>query len=231
MGLDGVEMLLDVEQTFGISIADAEAESLLTPRALISLVCNKLNASSDSVSCPSIAAFCLLRPHLLQCSGKKRSEIRPSTKLEALFPKKNRRLAWMRIQDAIPGTTLPALEWRFGKAKLYGYQYVSLIGFIALAAVAGNEKIVCAGIYILLIGLLLSIIFYAKISPHFSNDFPEEMQTVRQLVERAMLNRQKNSGEWTRSLVRLKCREIIRHHLGQTDFDDDAEFVRDLGMD
>jgi acyl carrier protein len=42
MGMESVEIVIRVEETFGIKISDAEAEIILTPRQLIELVMAKV---------------------------------------------------------------------------------------------------------------------------------------------------------------------------------------------
>ncbi|GAA5495946.1 acyl carrier protein [Rubritalea halochordaticola] len=47
MGLDGVELIMAVEEEFGVSLDDAEVASLRTPRDLIAAVWKKLEACHD----------------------------------------------------------------------------------------------------------------------------------------------------------------------------------------
>ena len=47
MGLDSVEILLGWEAALGVTIADAEAEVLVTPRQVIDLLAAKLGATDD----------------------------------------------------------------------------------------------------------------------------------------------------------------------------------------
>lgn len=41
MGLDAVELVMAIEEEFGIDISDAEAEAMATPRALIDFIWGK----------------------------------------------------------------------------------------------------------------------------------------------------------------------------------------------
>jgi acyl carrier protein len=47
MGLELVEIIIDIEQRFGIDIPDRVAGQLRTPRQLIDHVCTRLGASDD----------------------------------------------------------------------------------------------------------------------------------------------------------------------------------------
>ena len=90
MGMDGVEIVMAVEETFDIHIEDAEAEKLLTPRQLIDLVQSKVAVATASV-CLTQRAFNLLRKSLLRHGGWKRSEIRPARRLSELINCNQRR--------------------------------------------------------------------------------------------------------------------------------------------
>jgi hypothetical protein len=57
MGLDGVELVMSIEEGFGVTITDAEAEACAaTPAAVIDLVYGKLRASDQRV-CVSQRGF------------------------------------------------------------------------------------------------------------------------------------------------------------------------------
>jgi hypothetical protein len=49
MGMDGVEIVMAVEDAFDITIADKEAEKIVTPRDLIELVMAKVRKSDMAV--------------------------------------------------------------------------------------------------------------------------------------------------------------------------------------
>ena len=91
MGLDGVEIVMAVEEAFDISIEDADAEKLLTPRQLIDLVQSKVAGATASV-CLTQRAFNLLRKSLRRHGGWKRSEITPARRLSELINRNQRRL-------------------------------------------------------------------------------------------------------------------------------------------
>ena len=46
MGLDGVEIVMDVEDHFGITIADGEAEQIRTVGELLALIQARLDAAA-----------------------------------------------------------------------------------------------------------------------------------------------------------------------------------------
>jgi len=56
MGLDSVELVLDIEETFEIVLSDEEAEKALTPGILTDIVFSKVNNSCSALSCRSQSA-------------------------------------------------------------------------------------------------------------------------------------------------------------------------------
>src|SRR5687768_10620322 len=90
MGMDGVEIVMAVEDAFDIRIEDAEAETLVTPRQLIELIQAKVTNVETSV-CLSHRAFNWLRRHLMQQWNIPRNRITPGTKLATLIPPPKRK--------------------------------------------------------------------------------------------------------------------------------------------
>ena len=60
MGLDSVELVMRVEERFGIEIHDSEAEPIRTPGMLVDLVFSKLQTGPQNY-CASQRAFYVLR--------------------------------------------------------------------------------------------------------------------------------------------------------------------------
>ncbi len=53
MGLGGVELVIAIEETFGITISDADAEGLVTPRILIDYVISAVGSAPKARPCLS----------------------------------------------------------------------------------------------------------------------------------------------------------------------------------
>ncbi|HEY5043547.1 MAG TPA: hypothetical protein VIK53_16270 [Verrucomicrobiae bacterium] len=68
MGLDAVEIVMKVEETFDIAIEDREAEKILTPHALIELVMSKVGRTDRAV-CLTQRAFHCFRASLIRNAG------------------------------------------------------------------------------------------------------------------------------------------------------------------
>ena len=56
MGLDGVEIVMDVEDHFGITIKDEEAERVRTVNDLVALVGSRIRNAHSAV-CPTVSSF------------------------------------------------------------------------------------------------------------------------------------------------------------------------------
>ena len=77
MGLDGVELLLAVEEEFGVAIADADAIGLTTPALLAEYVSARLgDRARNAAVCTSSRAFYLLRQALMETGAISRRQLR-----------------------------------------------------------------------------------------------------------------------------------------------------------
>ncbi len=111
MGLDLVELTMEVAETFGIAIPDADAAGILTVGELHRYVVEKLRAGEATLTmsgCPSRAAFYRLRRALVEGLGADRRGIRPETPMGSLVAPRGRRASWDRLEQAL-GVRLPRL--------------------------------------------------------------------------------------------------------------------------
>ena len=108
MGLDGVELVMDVEDRFGTSFPDAEVERMQTVGDLHNFVMARIR-SQHSVACPAAAMFYPIRKILVDEFGLDRSLIRPSTNLESLVDENHRGEFWRTIESSL-ATRLPRLR-------------------------------------------------------------------------------------------------------------------------
>lgn len=104
---DTVVLIMEVEDCFGVSIPDNDAEKIKTVGDLFDCVRQKVNVS-DSAECLTAKAFYKLRRSLMHVTGWKRDSIRPDTQLDELLPKANRQRQWVELQEHL-GLELPQL--------------------------------------------------------------------------------------------------------------------------
>ncbi|MBB3207172.1 acyl carrier protein [Rhodopirellula rubra] len=104
MGLDAVEILMDVEDHFGITIRSTESERVRTVGDLVAVIQKRIDATRSAV-CPSLASFFNLRRRVREIAADDGLRIRTRTRVvDVLNPSQRRQLwSWLGdLQDASP---------------------------------------------------------------------------------------------------------------------------------
>ncbi len=109
MGLDLVEIMIRVEERFGISIPDEEVPGLLSAGHLHDVVVHELFGRRVS-GCPTRAAFYRLRRGLVSVLGVERRSVRPSTAIAELIPRRSRRRTWKLLRQELALNLPPLLQ-------------------------------------------------------------------------------------------------------------------------
>ncbi len=134
MGLDSVEILMKVEDTFGIKIPDREAEQIITVGDFHNSVWRHLSGK-HSAKCKSQNLFYKLRKSFVETFNFSPRQLDLETSPEEIFPKINRRQVYSRYANAT-NLKLPELvltkPWAtllstFGIATIIGGLITSLI--------------------------------------------------------------------------------------------------------
>jgi acyl carrier protein len=99
MGLDSVELVMEIEDEFGISVPDADAELIETAGQLHAYVCHRLRPVAPGV-CPSARASFLLRRTLVAHGPVTRAAVRPSSRIAELIRPEFRH-RWPAVATAI----------------------------------------------------------------------------------------------------------------------------------
>lgn len=133
MGLESVELILNVEDAFGIQISDQEASKIITIGELFQAILDKLK-QARSGECMTAKMFYRLRRALSALTGVSRRAVRPDTLLEPLVPLKRRRAFWSTLGQVLK-LDLPPL---YRPSWLVGTLVFVILGLIALAIVAAN---------------------------------------------------------------------------------------------
>ena len=100
MGLDGVEMLMAIEDEFQIVITEEEIYYCTTPKKMCTVIWSKLRQSKKS-HCPSQHGFYSVRNAILKNTEVQRKDIRPKMELNRVLPVKNRKEKWEKIINKI----------------------------------------------------------------------------------------------------------------------------------
>jgi acyl carrier protein len=138
MGLDAVELIMRVEEEFGIEITDGEAEQVATVGGLHKLVVSKIEPQSLNVCLTSVAFF-RTRRALMDVLSIPKHRIRPSTAIESVLREQDRAQLWASVRKA-SSLAMPDLETAW---LLYGNQYrsgVETVGDLAGEVLALNYK-------------------------------------------------------------------------------------------
>lgn len=118
MGLDGVELVLSVEETFGISIPDSVAFEMTTPAMMISFVQQAVSARPERKACISQRAFHKVRASLMKATGVGRRDVTLKTPIKRLFSGPQRTDHWRDFKGYAGLHDLPNLgfvsSWLFG---------------------------------------------------------------------------------------------------------------------
>lgn len=237
MGLDGVELVMAVEEEFGCDIDDAAAEKMRTPRDMIDYVCATLRAAHDG--CASQQAFYRVRRVLMELTGRPRREISPATPIEELFP--GRRVYdrdWSRVRDAAsPGLTVSRLAlpgcllWPCGTLPvavlflgLWLGMPFSSVGEVSRFVVVSSIGAPGCWLILYLAGLQVVGRNVAR------GRIADGIITLRDLAPPFL---QSASGRnWTRDNVAARVKQLVKDQLGISEekYREDADFIRDLGI-
>lgn len=232
MGTDGVEIVMDCEERFGIAIEDGEAEAVRTPRMLIDLIVSKLALATEA-RCQSQRAFYHLRRAIVQMTGEPRRAIAPSSNIRAFLKQSTEAEFWAHLQQATASRAWPKLD--LSSSLEFGRNF-ALVVAISLTTVAlfaqlrrgylSLESVATAWTIVTLLLLALAAIG----SRPFKLRIPGRIQTLRDIVPFITSSPAIN---WTRPEVAAAVREIVMQTLSAPEdrYHEDADFVRDLGLE
>jgi acyl carrier protein len=131
MGLDIVEVVLEIERAFEVRLVDDDYQRCATVGGMRDVIVEKLRATGRVASrlspCLSTAAFCKMRQALISVSSLDRRRIHPSAGVAGLIDVSIRRRVWRQWQQAL-GMGLPRLQrpWTvvFAASVVVGSSYV-----------------------------------------------------------------------------------------------------------
>lgn len=232
MGLDGVELVMECEDEFGISIPDAEASAVRTPGQLTRLVERLLQQDGRTASfraCPSAQLFYEMRRGLV-AGGFARDRIRPDATLNEIFETPDRVRQGARCPNPAVriGTERTAADLLVfgllasltaGIAACLMYATYSHFGVTA-SATAFPPVLFVAVLTIASCWMRRSRLAQPKLS-------------LRILIDEQLDSSRSVGFDDEEALIWLKVRNIVAEQLGiaVADVTPDADFVRDLGLE
>jgi acyl carrier protein len=229
LGLDIVEMILEIEDEFDIRFVEAELQEVETVWDLHLLVCGKLGIEAyrrpQARGCPSSRAFYRLRSAMVETLGVPRRSIAPRTRLTDI-PRLFRR--WRQVGQKA--------RLRFPARAVNVYQCAPALLFVLAAgslwAVAGS--LLLAGLTALAVLIGLGII--AARDPGVLADPISSDATMREFTERVMA---RNPHDFADSATDIRSGGVWEHlvKIVQDNSGHDrariipeARFEEDLGM-
>jgi len=222
MGLDGIELLMAVEEEFKIAISYEEAAHCVTVGKLVALVHSRLQQSREE-PCASQHGFYVIRDQLMRVLGLTRAQIKPETRLNDLIGRKDRRKRWRELIQSImdKDPMLPALvrpKWlTIALLLLMAATCLGLVVFTWVPFVFAFLAAVAVG----LIGNVLTV--------PFKRELPTEFNQVKDLIKFVTTL---DSRIWSKEEVFQKVRSITVEQLGvnESHVTLEAHFVNDLGV-
>ena len=239
MGLDTVELVMEVEESFGITIPDADAEKIQTVGQLYRYVLSKMDGPTLVTSgCLSAAAFYRLRRRLMGRFRVERRRIRPASALDDLIPKRRRRAEWQQLGEDL-GWRLPELHrpdwvWLMWLAAVIGLAAMEIVAWGRLAGFAPGATGLLLFLFLAGSGLL-GVLVHWLTSP-LATGFPTaDIRGLIPVVLVANLGtfRINNPHGWTSRDVWEMLVTIIAEQMGvaRETLTESTSLVNDLGMD
>lgn len=108
MGLEAVELVMDIEDRFGTSLPEAEIERLQTIGDLHAFLMARIESQNPDI-CPSATMFYPIRRILVDKFNVDRADVKPSSRLGSLLDTESRKPFWRTIKSTL-ATRLPNLK-------------------------------------------------------------------------------------------------------------------------
>ena len=229
MGLELVEIVMEVEETFGIVISDEAAPQLQTVGQFYDYILDRRRQTQQQ-GCPTARMFREVRRVLMETASVPRQAIRPATEMTAILPLRMRRRVWKRLQQEVPGRLRGLrLPFRLGPVLAGG---CLVAGGITTALIVPHVGVVHAMVLggMAIVAMLLVTFFVTR---PFALAFPLGVATVGD-VALATLPRGYEAAvkqQMTDEEVWEKLQKIVADILGVKveKVTPSARFIEDLG--
>ena len=228
MGLDGVELVIALEEAFGVQLEVEEAVKTVSPRSIGDLIFSKLKTSDERV-CQSQRAFYILRKALINTFKLKREDVSLDTRFRSFIPAEREREVWPQLQVAVAARHWPDLSRPVWMTRLITASSLTVLVITIFVSHRFHWGLAIGSI----LGVILTAVF-ASLAARFTTPFrhyvPARFQTVRDLIPPAMTS---DCITWTREQVSDVVKQVVMEQLAvkETDYTEDSLFIDDFGMD
>lgn len=228
MGLDAVELVMDVEDHFGITIQNAEAEHVRTVGDLVAIIQGRISAAHEAY-CPTLPAFLKLRTTVRDTTGDNTLRIRPRQRIADRLTGPQRRHLWKRLSELL-GSPPRDLRRPYLLRQILGASVVALLGIALIAAVSIDVRILPVTIALAAFGIFMLHI----VTVSFRTVPPEEWATFGDVTAKlvGVTFATKQLQLRTADDILSELRPLIVDVLGvdSNEVVADARFVEDLGV-
>jgi acyl carrier protein len=233
MGLDSIELVMDIEKKFDIRIPDEEAEKITTVGKMYDVVWGHLQGK-HSDKCNAQILFYKLRKSAEDIFHFPRQQFLLNTIPEDIFPKENRCEVYKEVANninlSLPGLVLTK-PWSI---FLNSFGLVVIVFTLIYAVVAVNFYDTSKWLFLIpVVGLFCTSLLSNTLNP---KRIIIAQKTIREFVENTLvLNYEKFAEENgnNRKDVELVINQIIVDRVG-VNFDEispEKSFTDDLGVD
>jgi len=184
MGLQGVEFLMAVEDEFGVTITDQEAQRTVTVMDLYHVILAKLREGQsliDGEICISSHLFYRLRRALVETCGVRRVDVRPEARLAALIPITQRKSCWPRLQHYL-ALDLPDLSLPTGLLYVIIALAGAVVGMLLMLPSPATWPDRITFCFLAVLAALLIFVGLAALIAPLALTVPRGYQTVRETV-------------------------------------------------
>lgn len=247
MGLDLVEVVMDVEETFGVSLGDAQLAEVRTVGDLRDYVIEILNRDNEDVAGLTNDVYENLCKGLNSLGIASGDVIRPDSRLSEMLPSFGRRIAWRRLERTT-GLPLPPLQrshlvstivtvlaipigWILGFSLLFAlmppqtFQHSS--SFAWLVAVVG----LVLGFFAIFLVWIVGRVLTFPLASHWPSSIQTTGDLSRAVCEKHYGKLVNQHQGFNRDEVWIILQLIVSRGLGvdRTIVTPEARFVEDLG--
>ncbi len=232
MGLDTVELVMEVEESFGVSIPNDRACEMRTVGDLYSFLLDETrDPTRDLHSCLTASTFYALRRGLAAHLDGARS-LRPSSGVDATLPRRERRTLWRRLSGEM-GLRFPRLRrppWLVLACSLIVW-VATTVTFVFLAPRWGPELATVLALLMLVLTAALMVVLSAPFAVYPASSFQTYRGLVSQLVALNYAKLSERHQSWNPTDVWIVLQLIIVEQLGvkKEEVTPEANFAYDLG--
>jgi acyl carrier protein len=233
MGLDSIELVMEIEKAFEISIPDHEAEKIRTVGDLHNTVWNHLTERHSS-RCNSQILFYKLRKNLAAHFEIEKQSFKTDTLLNTVFPQNDRRNRYRDFENTLTLKLPELILTKPWKTFLHTIGLITILGGLLYALFLAELFNYSRWVYLIPVaGILITYILSEFLNP---KRIVIEPGSVRGFTEKTLalnINSISKGGRVNRKEVENVINQIIVDKIG-VDWDEispEKSLTDDLGVD